>query len=243
MLDVRDLEQRWKKYNRKRKLPLYISVFSVLAILSTIGVYKYYNINFSNKFAWNNHLNFFKKDISSTKYNEEINQNSVTRSSGFLINDKFNRLELKNEIGKNTIANNDTVTKSTQSSLAPIDEDELFVENDISKPVIRKKAVIIKVDSSNAAYKDVERRFRRTHNINDSIFLANMYYKKRDYKKAIFWSKQTNKLDNNIEESWLIFAKSKVKLGHKNEAIRVLKAYIRRSNSYEAKKLLKKLIN
>jgi len=41
----------------------------------------------------------------------------------------------------------------------------------------------------------------------------------------------------------LIFAKSKVKLGHKNEAMRVLKAYIKRSNSYEAKKLLKKLRN
>jgi tetratricopeptide (TPR) repeat protein len=173
----------------------------------------------------------------STK-TELIDASSNTKTV-FLLNEEFTQLELKKAI----ITKPQEKSKEKKTSMLPIDEDELFTENDISKPIIKKKPVnFIKIANSNA-YKDVERRFRRSHNINDSIFLANMYYKKKNYQKAIYWSMQTNKLDNNIEESWLIFAKSKVKLGHKNEAMRVLKAYIKRSNSYEAKKLLKKLRN
>jgi len=241
MLDVRDLETRWNKYNKKRKRPLYIGISTVAILIFATGVLQYKNINLKSHFSLKKYIKIPEQkneNLAGVKTKVDT-QNANDINTKFLINDKFNQLEIKKEI----VVEKKAKPKTVEPSVLPIDEDELFTENDITKPVIRKKPInIIKVASSNA-YKDVERRFRRSHNINDSIFLANMYYKKKNYQKAIYWAKQTNKLDNNIEESWLIFAKCKVKLGHKNEAIRVLKAYIRRSNSYEAKKLLKKLIN
>jgi len=233
MLDIRNLEEAWKRYNRKRKRPVYIAFFSILLLAVGIGLVQYKHI--SSNFSLDSLIN-----IAETNKVEDVEVKVDDKVDiSFLLNDKFNQLESQNKPEDNT----KSTPANTKTSDLPIDEDDLFTETDISKPIIKKKSVsVIKVANSNA-YKDVEKRFRRSHNINDSIFLATMHYKKRNYQKAIHWSMQTNKLDNNIEESWLIFAKSKVKLGHKNEAIRVLKAYIKRSNSYEAKKLLKKLEN
>jgi tetratricopeptide (TPR) repeat protein len=238
MLDIRDLEEAWKKYNRKRKRPIYIGFFSMLLLAVGIGVTQYKHIN--SNFSIGNLIN--TTDVNKTKDVEVKGDNKVDNKVDilFLLNSKFNQLESQHN---NVEGHRKSTHVNAKTSDLPIDEDDLFTETDISKPVIKQKPIsIIKVANSNA-YKDVEKRFRRSHNINDSIFLATMYYKKRNYQKAIYWSMQTNKLDNNIEESWLTFAKSKVKLGRKNEAIRVLKAYIKRSNSYEAKKLLKKLEN
>ncbi|MFT7823363.1 MAG: CDC27 family protein [Sulfurimonas sp.] len=91
------------------------------------------------------------------------------------------------------------------------------------------------------AYKDIEDRFDETREIEDSLFLARSYFNKGNYKKAEYWALQTNKVDDSIEESWLIFAKSKVKLGHKNEAIKILELYLKKHDSRDAVRLLEKL--
>jgi tetratricopeptide (TPR) repeat protein len=97
--------------------------------------------------------------------------------------------------------------------------------------------------SSVTAYKDVEKRFSQSHDIDDALFLARSYYKKGNYKKAEHWALETNKVDPNMEESILIFVKSKIKLGRKNEAISILKSYLKRSNSQEAINLLHHIEN
>jgi len=230
MLDIKELEQQWKQYNNKRKRPLYIMGFLGLLIVS--GSIFVVNKNFDfNKINIDNFSNLLS--VKNEQKSIDTKPVIVKSKNDYLLNDYL----------KDMILLTKPKTVESTNSLTPLDDEDLYIEKDISKPVINKKKISIIKVSNNNAYRDVERRFRRTHNINDSIFLANMYYKRKNYKKAIYWSMQTNKLDKNIEESWLIFAKSKVKLGHKNEAIRVLKAYIKRSNSYEARKLLKKIIN
>jgi len=100
---------------------------------------------------------------------------------------------------------------------------------------------VIDVSKKKSSFKEIEKRFRMGHDIDDSLFLAKSYYQRKNYKKAEYWALQTNKVNENIEESWLIFAKAKAKQGHKNEAIRILNAYINRTHSIEAKVLLDKI--
>jgi len=248
MLDIKDLENRWKKYNSRRKRPLiFLSIFTILIGGGFFAVQNHFiNVdNYVPKSIQNKVSTLLEKDNSSqkvetTKTTIDIVQSSKVKKGTYLVNSKISRLDTGSE--PSSVVHKEK-TQSTAIDDSPIDPDEVFVDSDIAKPIIEKKNVrIIKVANTNA-YKDVEMRFKRSHNINDAVFLANMYYKKKNYKKAIYWAMQTNKLDNNIEESWLIFAKSKVKIGHKNEAIRILREYIKRSNSYEAKKLLKSIIN
>jgi len=233
MLNVEELEEQWKRYDRKRKRPFYI--VGILLLSTIIAVIVVVN----QKLDLKNIKEFF---ISISKsYNQDNTNMKKDLNTKVFVPDMY----LLNSSIKELILVTDIKSKPTDKpkSSTPLDDDELYIEKDISKPLVKKKRISIIQVSNNNAYKDVERRFKRSHNINDSMFLANIYYKKRNYKRAIYWSMQTNKLNKNIEESWLIFAKSKVKLGRKNEAIRVLKAYIKRSNSYEARKLLKKIMN
>jgi len=52
------------------------------------------------------------------------------------------------------------------------------------------------------------------------------------------WALSANKLNNSLEESWLLFAKSKAKLGKKKEALKILVSYYKKSNSIKAKRLI-----
>jgi len=101
-----------------------------------------------------------------------------------------------------------------------------------------KIKINISETSTLQAYTDVENRFKISHDVDDALFLAKSYYKKGLYKKALYWSLETNKIDGNIENSIFIFIKSKIKLGNKTEGITILNAYIKKTSSQEARKLL-----
>jgi len=60
----------------------------------------------------------------------------------------------------------------------------------------------------------------------------------RHYEKASNYALITNQLNKEIEDSWLIFAKSLVKRGKKEKAIQLLREYINKSHSTNAAILL-----
>jgi hypothetical protein len=81
-------------------------------------------------------------------------------------------------------------------------------------------------------------KFEKSKNPREAVLLAKAYYKEGQYVDAEQWALTANKLNNSLEESWLIFAKSKVKLGKRDEAIKILASYHKKSSSMEAKKLI-----
>ena len=86
--------------------------------------------------------------------------------------------------------------------------------------------------------KDVVKRFETNKNPALSLFLARRYYDLQEYAHSYEYALKTNEIDSTIEESWLIFAKSLVKLGRNEEAVKTLSSYIQHSNSGRAKSLL-----
>jgi len=86
--------------------------------------------------------------------------------------------------------------------------------------------------------KDVIKRFETNKSPALSLFLARRYYDLQDYTHSYEYAIKTNEIDSTIEESWLIFAKSLVKLGRNEEAVKTLGTYIQHSNSGRAKSLL-----
>ena len=88
---------------------------------------------------------------------------------------------------------------------------------------------------------DIESRFEFAKDTSDSLFLAKYYYDKMDYAKAEKWALETNRLDNKIEKSWLIFAKSLAKQGKRIESLKVLKAFLEQEDSAKARVLMDKI--
>ena len=87
----------------------------------------------------------------------------------------------------------------------------------------------------------LKEKFEKTNNIIFALMLAEEYYFSKDYTQSNKWALIANQLDADNEKSWLWFAKSKVKLGQKEDAIVALKAYIKNNKSKAAQTLLNQI--
>jgi len=102
----------------------------------------------------------------------------------------------------------------------------------------RKSPLTIVRQNTQQDIKNVIKRFEKNNNPALSLFIARQYYEMKEYKKAYNYALTTNGIDNDIEESWIIFAKALIKLDKKSIAIKMLHKYIAHSNSYRAISLL-----
>jgi len=220
MYDIKPLEEEWKKYQHKKRKPFYF-IISLLAILCIMVIF--YNSS-------NMNLNFLHKHINNISLGK-LSEVSNEREKNILLNDSLTRLEVKD------IFSNSSTKVNLDSDILvdiPILEEEIKVPN-----ISRGKVHLDIIETSSVkAYEDVEKRFLQSHDIDDAFFLAKSYYKKQNYTKAAHWALETNKIDDNLEESLFIFVKSKIKLGKKSEALSLLRSYIKRTDSNNAKKLL-----
>ena len=240
MYDIKPLEEEWKQYKKNKKKPYLISLAALTLFI--VSIFSFFNY----------------KDISLPKF-ESLNSNNTSKitekkSSLVLLDNpllgvQIKKKELHENIKPIVKLNIEKTRKSVDNiPTLPIVDAIPILEENPKRKVAKKKSKNIKVSrrniekprkkmhlniiesSSVSAYKDVEKRFYQSHDTDDSLFLAKSYYRKGNYKKSEYWSLQTNKVNSNIEESWMIFAKSKVKLGRKNEAMRILTNYVKRSN-------------
>jgi len=237
MYDIKLLENEWKKY-RKKKLKPWLLMGVGLIVLAMAGFF----------FLSNNKIDFSRFDTSfmmaSNSASSEVENTDKTNSeikSNVLINNALNTLEIEKIVPDKV----NTVVKDSTNSFVDIPILDGKQENSVRYGQKGRAKVHLDIVESTSvtAYKDVEERFAKSHEIDDSLFLARSYYKKGNYDKSEYWALETNKIDPNIEESILLFVKSKVKLGRKNEAISILKSYLKKSNSQEARNLLYRIEN
>lgn len=126
-------------------------------------------------------------------------------------------------------------------------------EKIVPKKVEKVEEVAINIDKKtpiNIARKDeqedlshVIKRFDVNHNPALSLFIAKKYYQLGNYEQAYNYALMTNEINNNIEECWIIFTKSLVKMGKKEKAVETLKKYISHSSSSQAKQLLDEILS
>ena len=242
MYDIKPLEEEWEKYRKSRRRPYIVMVFSMLILgAGAVGLY-------------------YMKEKGIILVDSNSTQKVESKAVAFVENKPLDRLEMEQptqtvqfpEAGSEEVSD-EIVEDLPLSSDRAVRKKPRVKMNIVTtqiptvkkhtveeKPHKRVQLTISKISGS-SAYKEVAQRFRETRDTDDSLFLAKAYYNQGDYKKAAYWALQTNNVDSNIEESILIFAKAKVKLGKKHEAIRILSKYIKQSDSTEAKILLQKI--
>lgn len=98
---------------------------------------------------------------------------------------------------------------------------------------------IIKIETQEVnSIKYLKERFEKSHNIIFALMLAEEYYISKNYQDSNKWAIIANTIDANNEKSWILFAKSKLKLGSKKDAISALEAYLKNNKSKAAQSLL-----
>jgi len=225
MYDIKLLEDEWERYRKKKKRPWYILLFVIfMGAFISIVFLNYKEIPFLHSYL-NSIGNTMKSAIVSSVSVNEPKADAMSKP-GSIVPQKSSLVIIEDV----PVLEDD----------ASIEKSKIKIDTEAKTP--RKKIYLNIIETSSvSAYKDVERRFFQTPDTDDALFLAKSYYDKGNYTKAEYWALQTNKVDDNIEESWLIFAKAKAKQGQINEAIRILTSYVRRSNSVQAKSVLYKI--
>ena len=213
MHNIGQLEAQWKRYKKKKRRPLYLSIVIVVAFTALVLWMIKNNQTIS--------FHVFKKDVSvALPTPSSVSENDV--NSHLLVDGFITALDEEIDTGMSEMnAHQDIII-------------------DIPEHIRHQDKIHLEVtDSSNvSAYQDIEKRFLQNPDIDDALFLSKGYYRQGQYEKAAYWALETNKLDESLEESILIFVKSKVKLKHSNEATSILRNYIEKSNSPKAVELL-----
>ena len=175
-------------------------------------------------------MNFMKNLQSSTPRYYQVTPTTPTVDTEKKVKQVEKKTTKKRkEISKQTTPKEEYISIETQT---PSKEEK------VQKPREEKIQITIKRRESENDIKDVIRRFQKNNNPALSLFVAKQYYELGNYKQAYNYALVTNKINNDIEESWLIFAKSLVKLGKKDQAINTLREYIKFSHSSNAQVLL-----
>ena len=130
------------------------------------------------------------------------------------------------------------------------DEEPLTEQNGISVPqdeVIdleskpARKRVNIQVTSASNEESVLREQFLKTNNPTIALELARLNFRNNNFKEAIKWSLAANDIDNNLEESWIIFAKSKYKLKQSDDAVKALREYNKNLNKASINELINKI--
>jgi len=227
MYEMTSLEEDWKSYKKKKRRP-----FLVLFFLLSIAIVSIFTVK-EQKISFNTLRHYVPNFINFNILKSKVEAQSIEES-------------LISSNALSTLAENKNSQALQKDENILVDIPILDMENNrvIENKSSNEKALLNIIGTSNViAYEEVEKRFESSHNIEDALFLAKNYYKKGNYEKAAYWALETNKLDDDVEESIFIFVESKVKSGQVNEGLLILKRYIKQSGSDEAKKLLFRIEN
>ena len=215
MYDVAELEKRWRRYRRKKKFAKLGVAVVLLAVTS--GLY------------WlAQHPDYF---VSAAK-KLRVESNAPASVKEILVPIDT---PLAHEV-PSVAAAHERPPKKMKFVFGDDAPSDVAEEN--STEPTQKVDIAVTAQKVTQTVEQLKEKFQYDKDKDDAMFLARYYYDKKDYNQAMKWALETNKLDSDIEESWLIFAKAKAKTDKRVEAIRILQTYYDRTGSVTAKQLL-----
>jgi hypothetical protein len=119
------------------------------------------------------------------------------------------------------------------------EQEPLFIATNKLKKENSNFSINIKQEETDI--QEVLKRFYNNKNPVLSLFVAKRFYAMKKYRDAYNYALITNEINAEIEESWLIAAKSLTKLNKKDKAIDLLNKFITESNSIQAVMLLEQI--
>ncbi|MEA3418874.1 MAG: CDC27 family protein [Campylobacterota bacterium] len=234
MYDVNALEKKWKRYKSKQRTPWIGSAILIVLII----VYVIFRTELTTV------VSKYTPETNSSKAKvTQLNQSDKEHGKNLAVSATASqRAESNQSAQKKKSYPMMTIEVSDAESKTAAEKEHkrkyLKIEVTDRGPTKSQKT---KKPGKPRTIKSVEKRFAKSGSYYDSLFLARSYYRQGQYSKAQKWALITNNLNSRVEESWLIFAKSKAKLGQKRQAIEILAVYSRKTNSVKAQKLLNQM--
>ena len=257
-VDIFELERKLFRYRLKQKLHYIILTIVALSIGGAI-VY-YYTYAFSNAspkvevsaLVVDTNLSIAKLENNITKEEvEEKNQEIIPQAQTLFLqlpiiktnnSDKKNIPEITEDDIENKVLMRKMHTKAEDTfyrNAEEIIESTLLAPPPLEDEKPKGRIKIETQEVNSIVY--LKDKFEKTHNIIFALMLAEEYYLIKNYKESNKWALIANSIDSDNEKSWIWFAKSKVKLGQKEDASLALKAYLKNNKSKTIESLLSQI--
>ena len=146
-----------------------------------------------------------------------------------------------------------TLLKVTSKKVKIIEKNTtkmVTIDKNITKPKPKiipkpKKPLLPKIDEEKVLKKNTLKALmlieREKPTYQSSLDLAKYYFKHKHYEKSSKWAVISSNREAKNEESWLLYAKAKIKLHQKGIAKKSLKIYLLKYNSQKVRNLLNSL--
>ncbi len=267
--EIKKLEEIWKKNKIKKYFKYFSILFVILLIILLIFIYFGGN-DFkvlTNYFEKNNSLPLAKKQIKKvyvvkTKkiINTTLIKPVIAPKQNIDKNTTANKIKYVKKIKNSNnsdllVLNTNFLTKvysrdennsNKNKKISSVQPDKKIIKKiRVGNKVIKKKKApkqkifISSKKIDKLAY--LKDRFNSSKKAIYATMLSEIYFDKHDYKKSLAWAITSNNINSSNEDSWVLFAKNKVKLGMKKDAINALSAYLKIYNSKKIKNLLMKI--
>ena len=224
----------------------FVSLLSAILILATLGIYHD-----------DQGLNIEFKKMGSIKYKslDEIERTLNKKSIDTTLNeDDFNSLS---DLDLSSIELATAQKNYKEDSLKKISSvgsvakkrvnKKIVISSKDTKSEVKKSSNIIitskPIGSKNSSIQKIKKRFYKSHSFPLAIKIAQQFLSKKSYKRSLKWALIANEIDTKSEKSWILFAKSKVALGQKKDAINALSEYLKNHKSSNVKTLLDDIKN
>lgn len=235
MLDVAKLERRWLKYKTKSMLPYAFFLTAIIIVGFAILLLLPNTIS-------NAPLVSLKKE-SVKKVQDPLPPHAKNNDSNMILEPSMQFLQSMS-VPSPSIQNVSSIPTSTAPSKISTHQPKIEtavpppIVKSLKAPVQKGKVTSIKRDDAAFDIHELEERFKNNSNPNLGLYIARYHYDHGNYTESYNYALKTNAINSTMEESWLIFAKSLVKLGKEDQAKKTLQLYISNSNSLSAKNYL-----
>jgi tetratricopeptide (TPR) repeat protein len=193
----------------------------------------YHSLHQVSDFSLSSLPYFKEKSLSLGSVEEELNGNVI--SLNVLENDPVDDL-VEKDLQQLQVLEQSTASKNAFQPAALESKQKMKKHTiEITSVEIRHKAPKAK------SLKWLKKKFYATNSIKYALDIAKKYYFAKKYDKALKWSLIANEVDQKSAESWIMFAKTKMKMGKKQDAINVLNAYLKTYSSPKISKYLQKI--
>jgi len=269
MLNVHDLERRWLRYKIKSYIPYALASLGGITVLIALSFFLPSSPIIEKEVIAVQTIQtpqVAKKEVTPTENEVPALSIDVPKNTDYSYNEAFAEPEVIHSKQKESLVLRPSLhfMDNIEESISPYIEDDYikqevrsvdnrnFVRNEYIevpkvreevkvKPKPKKSTLKITRHKEQNDLKDVIRRFKKNKNPALSLFIAKRYYADGKYQKSYNYALMTNEIDKNIDESWIIFAKSLVKLGQHELASNTLKSYLKTTKSSAADVLLRKI--
>lgn len=251
MLDILNLERRWLKYKIKTYLP-YVTASGIILLL-LISFFILFTSDSSQSAkeieqipapVMPNSIEVPQTLPISVSKNIPITTPSVQEvPSQVIIHKTVEPAAVSLKQNTSTIPTHISVPKKTiqlssPKILQPVENTTPSAPMPANASSKEEKLLVINRNESKLDVDSLQQRFKETSNPNLGLFIARYHYDHGNFSEAYNYALKTNAVNSRIDESWIIFSKSLVKLGKTEQAKKTLEFYIPQSNSENAKTLL-----